>query len=73
MNKRDIFQELDNEIENSIKTLHTINPNISVSTDLFSFTMSVHVKGQVVFSAGLITINGFLLGMIEHHKIQQKI
>lgn len=58
--------------EACIRILHFINPNISVSSELFSTNMNVFFKDDLLFRGGYFGLEGFLLGMIEQHKIQQK-
>ena len=73
MEKVDFFKELEIDFVDLLKKLQAINPNISVSSNLFATTFSVHINNEALcHSFGVIEINGFMLGLITAHTIQQK-
>ena len=73
MYSTNIYKELEIEFVDLLKKLQVINPNISVSSNLFAATFSVHINNEALcYSFGVIGINSFMLGLITAHTIQQK-
>ena len=59
-----IEKELNDEFEQLTYTIQSILPNISVSTGLYEDSINIHIDNEVVYSGGILSVVGFMNGML---------
>jgi len=65
-----IWAELEEDMNDLLKELQESMSNISVSSEIYATTMSVHINDEIVYSGGALSLNGFLEGLIVAFKIK---